>query len=611
MPGLFGVVRIDPRRPVTREFLESWLGRMAVRLHHYDGYVAESFFDDRAGLALGRIGFPHHHATAWPAADDPAPHRLRAFIAGRPHGEVVAGDSWDNSKARLHAASGSFSAVLHSAAGKKTVIIADRQGSQPVFYTAHEGLLLFAPEVKPLLEFLPDHTAFDLAALATYLASGYLLSEQTFFRAIRRLPGGAELAVADGRCVPAQYWRFRPGAQEHDRSLGDYAQEAGARIDAAVARELDDPDRTVLLLSGGVDSRAILGAAYHALRRDGRRLHAVTWGCAPGRAGADISIARQLAARLNIDHEVIQTELTGFTAYGDAFRRVNYLLDGMSEAAALHPDKFAITEQLYARGYRILLRGEQSFGFAEREYSAQGALAKLGLRRFRDNEVLRRVVRPDHWRALAEAADPIMDGLVEEAAALDPNDFTHRAYFHDRYQRLSGTAAYYKQALMDHRSPLMDNAILDLIEHLPKPCRDDKALLYHTVRWRYPELAGIDYASRTNLEDWNELLAADTPVRRYALAELSDTASGIWDLLDREAVRALLDQAVARRKEPLQRGPFASALRARAKSALYRVSPRLAATRRLAKAARRDVPAHQVLMRALVLKHWHDAFVRK
>lgn len=609
MPGLFGVVNTDPRRPLSRESLESLLDRLAQPLRHDDGYLIETFSDAGSGFAVGRIGLPHHHALPWPGRAGTARPELYAGVAGRPHGEVSAGASWQETRARIHAAGGSFAAVLQAQASGETIVVTDRQGSQQVFYALCDGLLLFAPEVKSLLSFLHDRTAFDWAALATFLSSGYMLAEQTFFTAVRRLPGGTELRVMDGQVGLRPYWRFCPGARERDLPLDEYVAEAGARIDAAVARDLDDPDATALLLSGGVDSRAILGAAYRALRGDGARLRAVTWGCAPGRAGADIQIARQLAGRLGIGHEIMEMDMAGFVDYGATFRRVNHLLDGMSVSAALHADKFAATERLYARGVRILLRGEQSFGFAEREYSTRGSLAKLGLRRFRDSALLQRVIAPDRRRACVEASDQVMDALTREADALDPNDFTHRAYFRDRYQRLSGAAAYYKQVLMDHRVPLMDDALLDLIEHLPKACRDDKALLYRTVARRYPELAGIDYASHTNLEDWAGLFAADTPVRRYARAELADAKSGVWELLDRDTLRALLDQA-APSVEKTRRGGLAGPLRTRLKSRLYRVSPRLAAGLRLAKAGR-DIPPHKVLIRALVLKHWHDTFVRR
>jgi hypothetical protein len=280
----------------------------------------------------------------------------------------------------------------------------------------------------------------------------------------------------------------------------------------------------------------------------------------------------------------------------------------MSTAAAIHPDKFVITEELYARGFRILLRGEQTFGFAEREYSTAGVLNKLGVRRFGDVDLLLQLAHPDLRATMTDGSDRIVDALIQAGERLEPNDFTHRAYFSDRYQRLSGATAYYKQVLMDHRSPLMDNTLLDIIQRLPQTCRDDKALLYYIVKTRYPELAGFDYASRTNLEDWAGLFAADTPVRRYASAEFSDASSGLWDFLNRDTACKLLAQAAAYRPAPPRATPLKDAFKP-LRPALYKTWQRLAARMRLSKGGR-EIPSHVAILRILVLKNWYDTFAK-
>jgi hypothetical protein len=162
---------------------------------------------------------------------------------------------------------------------------------------------------------------------------------------------------------------------------------------------------------------------------------------------------------------------------------------------------------------------------------------------------------------------------------------------------------------MDHRSPLMDNTLLDIIQRLPQTCRDDKALLYYIVKTRYPELAGFDYASRTNLEDWAGLFAADTPVRRHALAEFSDASSGLWDFMNRDLACRLLAQATAYQPVPPRKTPLKNTLK-RLKPALYKTWPRFAARMRLAKGKRQGMPPHTAILRILVLKNWYDTFVR-
>ena len=89
MPGLFGLVNLDPRRSLSRESLRSLLDRLAQPLRHYDGYITETFVDDGAGFAVGRIGLPHHHARSWPDEARGTQANARVFVGGRPHGKAV------------------------------------------------------------------------------------------------------------------------------------------------------------------------------------------------------------------------------------------------------------------------------------------------------------------------------------------------------------------------------------------------------------------------------------------------------------------------------------------------------------------------------------------
>src|SRR5262249_40288838 len=81
----------------------------------------------------------------------------------------------------------------------------------------------------------------------------------------------------------------------------------------------------------------------------------------------------------------------------------------------------------------------------------------------------------------------------------------------------------------------LDESFLDLLEQVPSKWRIDKRLFCSAVRRRFPDLYRYPMARRHNLEDWAELLGKESPVRTFALRELSDTKSGVWDWFDREA----------------------------------------------------------------------------
>jgi len=91
----------------------------------------------------------------------------------------------------------------------------------------------------------------DLGAFATFLALGYLHSDQTLFKFVKRLPGGELLRVENGDVVKETYWRFAPGSALGSASQADLENELGQLLKAVVRKHMGDPEKTVIFLSGG------------------------------------------------------------------------------------------------------------------------------------------------------------------------------------------------------------------------------------------------------------------------------------------------------------------------------------------------------------------------
>ena len=90
--------------------------------------------------------------------------------------------------------------------------------------------LLFASEIKGILEDPAVSRDLDLEALGQYLTFHYVPAPRTIFRAIRKLPPASTLVLSldGGEPVVSRYWslRFAPDARRD-----------GARVDRAAARD--------------------------------------------------------------------------------------------------------------------------------------------------------------------------------------------------------------------------------------------------------------------------------------------------------------------------------------------------------------------------------------
>jgi len=108
----------------------------------------------------------------------------------------------------VHKLRGMFAIALWDARQRKLLLVRDRAGKKPLFYLVDKNRLLFASELKALLEDENISKEIDPAALDSYLSFGYVPSPLSIFRSVKKLPP-AYLAVCcpDGFSI-RRYWRL-------------------------------------------------------------------------------------------------------------------------------------------------------------------------------------------------------------------------------------------------------------------------------------------------------------------------------------------------------------------------------------------------------------------
>jgi len=355
-----------------------------------------------------------------------------------------------------------------------------------------------------------------------------------------------------------------------------------------------------------VDSRGILGGALVSVNGKGERLNTVSWGASQGTKDSDVVVAASIAHHLHTNHRFMQRKVE---QYREHFTRANYLIDGLSDLAALHPYEYQIMVELRNAGYERVLRGDEVFGWSLSASTNEGAFALANLRRLRDVQGFAGVIQRSHYDELCAASDAAVEKALFEAHDLSPNRAKDFFYFTHRLQGLLQTASYLKQIELDQRNVLLDGSILDFMAKVPDPIRVDKLLYRRVVNQEYSHLAKFPYAKRSNSEDWRKLLATASPVREYALEELNDQSSGIWEFLDPVALAKILG---ALGKGPGIRSMLTQWLdpKALVKMSLTIFAPRLVSQIRSDRHAGPVVhlAANKVILRSLALKNWYDTF---
>jgi asparagine synthase (glutamine-hydrolysing) len=153
---------------------------------------------------------------------------------------------------------GMFAFAIYDERNRKLLIARDRLGKKPLHYALHNGRLLFASEIKSILEIAPELAEVNVRALWQYMNLGYVADPATAFKHIHKLPPGHLLEFERGEINIRQYWdipqysTFDPGSEE------ECLEQLEQRLEEAVRIRLISEVPLGAMLSGGTDSSIVV-----------------------------------------------------------------------------------------------------------------------------------------------------------------------------------------------------------------------------------------------------------------------------------------------------------------------------------------------------------------
>jgi asparagine synthase (glutamine-hydrolysing) len=211
---------------------------------------------------------------------------------------------------------GMFALAIWDGRTRDLWLVRDRIGIKPLYYSIHHGRLVFASEIKALLEDPQQERGVDEVAFFHYLSFLTTPGPQTLFKGIKKLAGGTWLRVhEDGTTEERRYWE-----------VWDHVTPLAAVSEEEIATRVLDELRTAVryrkvsdvpvgvFLSGGIDS-----STNAALFSEGEALPVKTFSI--GYQGDystytnEFEYARLMARQIGADHHELaltQDDLLGF-----------------------------------------------------------------------------------------------------------------------------------------------------------------------------------------------------------------------------------------------------------------------------------------------------------
>lgn len=161
---------------------------------------------------------------------------------------------------------GMFAIALWDERNRTLLLARDRFGKKPLFYSLTPRGIVFASELKSLLEVPGLGLELDRSVIPEYMMLGYVPTPRSIFGNVRKLEPAHYLAFRQGTVTVERYWSLSY-LPKHDADEEALIEALDERIDEAVRIRLASDVPFGAFLSGGVDSSLVVAKMTRHLDR--------------------------------------------------------------------------------------------------------------------------------------------------------------------------------------------------------------------------------------------------------------------------------------------------------------------------------------------------------
>ena len=163
---------------------------------------------------------------------------------------------------------GMFAFALWDERDKTLILGRDRVGIKPLYFSLTNNSLIFASEIKAILQDPSVRREVDPALIGRFLTFLYLPGTETLIKDIHKLNPGYYLIFKDGKINIRQYWDLNFSGFNSKHSFGDLKERLVDLVRESMRLHMISDVPVGFLLSGGVDSTALLSFAKEDTDKD-------------------------------------------------------------------------------------------------------------------------------------------------------------------------------------------------------------------------------------------------------------------------------------------------------------------------------------------------------
>jgi asparagine synthase (glutamine-hydrolysing) len=299
---------------------------MLAQMHHRGPDGEGSWVEGEVGLGMRRLAIVDIEGGQQPLANEDGTlkvvfngeiynHRsLRELLRARGHslrsetdGEVIPHLYEEFGPDFAGRLDGIFAFALWDAPRETLMLARDQLGVKPLYYHARGGAVRFASELKALIADPAVPRDLDLRGIDEYLTFRFTPAPHTLLEGVDKLEPATYTLFRAGAVTTKRYWDPKP-VERTDLSLAEAASEFRERLRAAVRRQMMSDRPIGAMLSGGIDSAAVVAL----MAESSSKVKTFTVGFEGGGDADETSLARQTAQLFDTEHHDTIVPLSDF-----------------------------------------------------------------------------------------------------------------------------------------------------------------------------------------------------------------------------------------------------------------------------------------------------------
>ena len=503
MPGIIGIASLN-----NILYIDSFLGKATKSILHKDSYKIDSYI--ASNFAFARIHLGTFNPEKQPIFNEDK--NIFIFMDGKIYDYeeekqllkqkgykfIINNDPEfclhlyeEEGEDFVKKLNGNFLIVIYNFKKRELLIFNDRYGLLPHYYTLSNEKLIFASEVKTILQDKTFKKEINDEAVANLFAFGEVIGDKTFFRNIKTLPPASVLKYKDGKVSIKQYWDF-PYKPNYSKSEDAFVDNLITTFKNAVKIRTKEDFKYGVSLSGGLDSRLVVAATN---KEQKGKVIAITFGppdC------SEVKIAQKVCREIGIKFKILPIS-PEIMIEGD--EETIYLSEGLDYiGVSFIPPLFKIIRKnidVIFDGFAldVTLGGSYLDRFPSRFKNKKELFdVSYKIRRFLfSDEEIRSLFKNRYYEKIKHF--PLVSfkntfGKIRESHFRNTIDHFILQHHMRRFALMGVVLGRYS---VEYSHPTYDNDFIDVILAIPPELRASHIIYRKFLKKLFPELAKIPY----------------------------------------------------------------------------------------------------------------------